>query len=78
MYICSHDTFLGLKIVKNGYCGNEGINFAWDLGAIFLGIPDWVIGWFLKKNFGLEGVMEKCVGCFLVYLFFFFAGGGGY
>ena len=35
-YICSHDTFLGLKIVKNGYCGNDGFIFAWDLGVIFL------------------------------------------
>ena len=31
----SNDTFLGLKIVKNGYCGNDGSIFAWDLGVIF-------------------------------------------
>ena len=28
-----------------------------------------MIDGFLKKRFGLEGVVEKCVGCFLVYLF---------
>ena len=28
--------FLGLKIVKSGYCGNWGFIFAWDLGVIFL------------------------------------------
>ena len=36
--------------------------------------------WVFKKkifNFGLKVVVEKCVGCFLVYLFYFFFGGGG-
>ena len=67
-----HLFFLDLKIVKNGYCGNDGFIFAWDLGVIFSGIPNLVIGQFLKFfffNFGLKGVVEKCVGCFLVYLF---------
>ena len=39
----------------------------------FLGVPNWVIGGFLNiffLNLGFTGVMEKCVGCFLVYLFF--------
>ena len=54
------------------YYGNDGFIFAWDLGIIFLDLP---IGWltrFFKKrflNFGLKGIIEKCVGCFLVYLF---------
>ena len=56
-------------MVKNGYCRNDGFIFARDLGAIFLGISKWVFGGFLENIFGLKGVMEKCVGCFLVYLF---------
>ena len=58
-----------------GYYGNGGLNFAWDLGVIFLGVPAWVIGGFSKNvflNFGLPGVIEKYVGCFLVYLFWGF------
>ena len=36
LYICSHDTFLRLKIVlKMGYDGNDGFTFTWDLGVIF-------------------------------------------
>ena len=39
-------------MVKNGYCGNDGFIFAWDLGVILLGIPNWEIGgFFLKKYF---------------------------
>ena len=62
-------------MVKNGYCRNDGFISAWDLGVIFLGIPKWVFGGFLEIFFGLKGVdwkmwkMEKCVDCFLVYLF---------
>ena len=55
-----------------GYYGNHGFIVAWDIGVIFLGIPNWVIDGFLKKiffNFGLKDVMEKCVFFFLVYLF---------
>ena len=51
LYICLHDTFLELKIVKNGYCGNGVLFFAWDLGVIFLSIQ---IFWdlrFRKKIF---------------------------
>ena len=54
------------------YYGNGGSNFAWDLGAIFSGIPNLVMGGISKKyflNFGLKGAVEKCVGYFLVYLF---------
>ena len=50
---------------------NEGLNLAWGLGIIFLGIPDFAIFEFWKIfffNLGLKGVIEKCVGCFLVYL----------
>ena len=45
--------------------------FAWDLGIKFLGIPNWMIEGFFKKKiiFGLKAVIEKCVGCFLAYLF---------
>ena len=48
------------------------MSFAWDLGVIFLGVPNCAICGLLKTiffYFGLKGVMEKCVGCFLVYLF---------
>ena len=52
---------------------NGGLNFSWDLSVIFLGVPDWEIGGFSKKNFflnfSLKDVIEKCAGCFLVYLF---------
>ena len=53
------------------YDGNGGLNFAWDLGVVFLGTPNLVIGGFSKKkflNFVLKGDVEKCVGCFLAYL----------
>ena len=59
-------------MVKNGYYGNGGLRFAWDLGIIFLGIPNHAIDGFLKKilfNFGLKSVLEKRMVCFLVYLF---------
>ena len=82
MYICSYATFYGLKIVKNGFCGNDGFIFAWDLGVIFLGIPIFKIFRFLELffffNLGLKDVIEKCVGCFLVYLFLGGGGGGVY
>ena len=52
-----------------GITGMGGFIFAWDLGVIFLGIPKWVAGGFLEKIVGLKGVIEKCVGCFLVYFF---------
>ena len=38
-------------MVKNGYYGNGGLRLAWDLGVIFLGIPNHVIDGFLKKIF---------------------------
>ena len=47
-----------------GYDGNDGFIFAWDLGVIFLRVPNWLIGRFSKNFLGLKGVMEKCVGCF--------------
>ena len=61
-------------MIKNGYCENDDFIFAWDLGVNFLVVPNWEIGWFSEKcffffNFGVKGVIEKCVGCFLVYLF---------
>ena len=77
MYICSHDTFLGLKIDKNGYCGNDGFIFTWDLGVIFLGMLNFKSLRFQKnffKNLGLKGVIEKCVGVsFYTYFRDFFS-----
>ena len=36
-------------MVKKGYYGNDGLGLAWDLGMIFLGIPNlWFRG---LKNF---------------------------
>ena len=70
--------FWGLKIVKNGYCENDGVIFTWDLGVIFLCVLNFKIlrfGNFFFLVLGLKDVIEKCVACFLVYLFlgsFFF------
>ena len=30
-------------MVKNGYYGNEGLSFSWDLGVSFLGVRNWTI-----------------------------------
>ena len=53
-----------------GDYGNDGFIFAWNLGVIFLGIPSFKI-LRLQKKFNLKFYcgIEKCVGCFLVYLF---------
>ena len=53
------------------YYGNGGLNFAGDLGVTFLGILDFKILRFSFFFFSLDlkGVIEKCVGYFLVYLF---------
>ena len=48
-------------MVKKGDYGNDGLSLAWDLGIIFLGIPNFAI-----CNLGLKGVIEKYEGCFLV------------
>ena len=59
-------------MIKNGYCGNWGFIFAWNLDVIFLGIPNFKIFRFRKKfflKFEFQGFIEKCVACFLVYLF---------
>ena len=42
--------FLVLKIVKNGYYGNGVLFLASDLGIIFLGLPNFKILGFRKKN----------------------------
>ena len=50
-YLCNgcHDlmqkaiSFTNIAIFKNGYCRNEVLFFAWDLGVIFLGIPNFKI-----------------------------------
>ena len=36
-----------------GIAGIGGFIFAWDLSVIFLGVPNWEIGGFSKKNFFL-------------------------
>ena len=61
-----------------GYCGNWVLNFAWDLVVIFLGIPNWWLTGlkFFFLIFGLKGITEICVVCFLVYLLFFGGGAG--
>ena len=73
MYICLHDTFFRVKkIVKNGYCRNRVLSFAWDLGIIFLGIQIFQDLRLQKKFFKkiqILGVIEKCIGWVLVYPF---------
>ena len=56
---------------KNGHYGNGVLSFAWDSGVTFLGVPNLRFGVlkFFFLIFGLKGVMEKCVGCLLAYLF---------
>ena len=57
---------------KNGYYGNGGLIFAWDLGASYLGVPNLRFRGLKKVLFlilGLKGAKEKRVGCLLVYLF---------
>ena len=58
-------------MTKNGYYRNDSFTFAWDLGVVFLGIRNWIIAGFFVFffNLGLKGVIEKCVGYFLEYLF---------
>ena len=70
-------SFFRLEIVENEYCDNDRFIFAWDLGVIFLCVLNFKILRFQKIlffNLVLKSVIEKVVGCFLVYLFlgFFF------
>ena len=72
---------MGITEIRFYFC----LRFRCQFGHTKLG--DWR-GFFLKKgfSFGFKGVVEKCAGCFLIYLFFFFfaegggvgGGGGGY
>ena len=79
MYNCLHDTFLELKTVKNGYCGNWGFIFPWDLGVIFLGIPIFKILRFRKIKFFKIRILRchrKLCGlfpCIPIFFFFFFS-----
>ena len=42
----------------------------WDLKVIFSRTTKFMIGFDLEKIvFRLKGAIEKCVGCFLIYLF---------
>ena len=69
--------FLGLKIVKNRILREWWIYFCLRFRRHFFRrtkLGDW---WDFQKivfylNFGLKGVIEKCVGCFVVYLFWGF------
>ena len=51
-----------------GYFRNEGLNFAWDLGVIFLGVPNWEIGGFSKKK------IEKKENVWVVSLYTYLKG----
>ena len=66
--------FLKLKIVHNGVLWEWGFYFCLGFRCQFFGHTklgdSWVFNFFF--HFGFKGVMEKCVGCFLVYLFFFY------
>ena len=65
--------FLKLKIVKNGVLWEWGFYFCFRFKRQFFGhtkLGDWRdVLFFVLINFGLKDVMEKCVDCFLVYLF---------
>ena len=52
-----------------GIAGNGVLFFAWDLGVIFLGIQIFKYLRFQKKFFQILGIIEKCIGLFLVYPF---------
>ena len=56
-----------------GYYKNGVLIFASDLGVAFFMRTQLGIDRFLEKNFfltfDLKGVIEKYVGCFIVYLF---------
>ena len=69
-----HLSFLDLKIVINGYCGNDGFIFAWDLGVIFLGIPNLVIGQFLKFFFLILVLKVSWKSVLVVSLYTYFWG----
>ena len=62
-------------MVQNGYYKNDGFIFTWDLGAVFFRhteFGDWEVSEKKKFfNFGLKGVVEKCVGFFLPCRFIF-------
>ena len=52
------------------YYGNGGFIFAWDLGIIFLGIPNLMIGWFLGKFFRFwrrHGKMCRLFPCIPIF-----------
>ena len=72
MSVYFHSTFLRLKIIKNGVLRKWWFYFCLRFRRNFFRhtkLRDW---WVFKKNnnnnFGLKGVIEKCMGCFLVYV----------
>ena len=64
-----HHTFFILKGGWKGYYGNYGLDFSLGFRHNSISILSYAV---LKKKFflnlGLKGAIEKCAGCFLVYL----------
>ena len=63
-------------MVKKGNYGNDGLNLAWDLGIIFLGIPNLQFGR-VKKNFKIYVLKVlwknvRVVSWYTVFMVFFF------
>ena len=63
-------------MVKKGNYGNDGLNLAWDLGIIFLGIPNLHFGR-VKKNFKIYVLKVlwknvRVVSWYTVFMVFFF------
>ena len=63
-------------MTKNGYYGDEGLNLAWDLGAKFLGIPNWVIGRFLTSFFLILVLKVSWKRVLVLSLYTYFLGEG--
>ena len=53
-----------------GYYKNDGLIFAWDLGVIFLGVPNWKPVGFQKKEIFVLKVSLKNVWVFSMYTYF--------
>ena len=72
MSVYFRGAFLRVKIIKNGVLRKWWFYFCLRFRRNFFRhtkLRDW---WVFKKNnnnnFGLKGVIEKCMGCFLVYV----------
>ena len=57
-------------MVKNEYYGNVGLSLAWDIGVIFLGVPDcaicdfWFFYFFKFKPYGKMWRLFPCIPIF--------------